>query len=142
MVPLERILFVSVENSVRSQLAEALLRLQASDRYTAFSAGISPKPIDEQSLACLRSFGCATELLYSKPIEDFSGQHFDLVISLCDEVERESKRLPDAVAYLTWHFEDPRKEDLPDAFSRCMHALNERIKMFILIDEKLWAKQS
>jgi protein-tyrosine-phosphatase len=67
MVPMERVLFVSIGNSVRSQMAEALLRQQAGDRYAVFSAGVHPEPIDERALASLRDFGCSSDHLRSKP---------------------------------------------------------------------------
>jgi hypothetical protein len=41
----KRILFVCTENSARSQMAEAFLRMYAGDTYEAYGAGLEPKPI-------------------------------------------------------------------------------------------------
>lgn len=49
-----RELFVCVANAARSQMAEALLRHSAGDRFEAFSAGTAPTAVDPRTLEALQ----------------------------------------------------------------------------------------
>lgn len=54
----KRVLFLCVGNSVRSQLAEALLKHQAHDQFDVFSAGTQPESIDERTFFVLQKIIC------------------------------------------------------------------------------------
>lgn len=68
------VLFLCTGNSARSQMAEALLRHLAGDRFIAASAGLNPKPIDPMTLTVLEEKGIDTGELRSKGVEDFLGK--------------------------------------------------------------------
>ena len=87
-----RVLFVCVANTARSQLAEALLRHTDSERFEAFSAGTEPGEVDPRTLDALEHLGVSTEGLRSKSIDEFAGERFEYVITLCDK-DRKSTRL-------------------------------------------------
>lgn len=133
----ERVLFVCEDNT-RSQMAEALLRHYAGDRFDVLSAGIWPKVVDGRVGSALRAFGVNDENLQSRPAELFWCQRFDFVITLCELAEFEHHVLPAARVFLCWHFRDPREEEEKHAgaFVRCVSEINERIKMLLLILSK------
>ncbi|MBB4820675.1 protein-tyrosine-phosphatase [Pseudomonas alcaligenes] len=131
-----RVLFVCTANAARSQLAEALLRHTDSEHFEAFSAGTQPAGVDPRTLAALEHLGVSTEGLHSKSIDEFSGERFDYVITLCDKSAQECQALPGAGEVLAWNFEDPATSSKPEAFRHTLHEIHERIKMFVLVKNK------
>ncbi|ARU88877.1 arsenate reductase ArsC [Pseudomonas sp. M30-35] len=131
-----RVLFVCTANAARSQLAQALLRHTDSEHYEAFSAGTAPTQVDPRTFDALSHLGVSTEGLHSKSIEEFRGERFDFVITLCDKAAVECQSLSGAGETLTWSFEDPVTSTKPDAFRHTLHEIHERIKMFVLVKSK------
>ena len=131
-----RVLFLCVANSARSLMAEALLRHAGGEQYQVFSAGSRPGSPDPRALAALDQVGIATAGLRSKGIDEFAGEHFDYVITLCDKQALECAALPQADEVLAWHFEDPAASSQPAAFRQTLQAIHERIKLFVLINSK------
>ncbi|CAM3167904.1 low molecular weight phosphatase family protein [Pseudomonas floridensis] len=131
-----RVLFVCVANAARSQLAEALLRHTDSERFEAFSAGTVPSEVDPRTFEVLEHLGVSTEGLRSKSIDEFEGERFDYVITLCDKSALECQALPGAGEVLAWNFEDPVTSSKSDAFRHTLHEIHERIKMFVLVKTK------
>lgn len=85
-----RILFVCSGNCVRSQMAEALLRYRAAGRFEAFSAGTQPAGfVHEMTTQVLQEIGVSTRGLRSKSFNEFAGQRFDAVITLCANARNE-----------------------------------------------------
>lgn len=80
----KRVLFLCTGNSCRSQMAEAVVNHYLSKEWIAFSAGSAPSgyvhPMAEQ---VIREHGIAHEG-YSKSVDEFQGEEFDMVITLCD----------------------------------------------------------
>jgi len=133
----ERVLFVCEDNT-RAHMAQALLKHHAGDRFEVESAGVWPRAPDPRVRAALRGFGMSDEPLSSQPLEQFQGQRFDFVITLCELAEHEQAALPAARVLLRWHFRSPgdEEEKHAGAFTRCLHEIDERIKMLLLILDK------
>tara|TARA_Y100001968_G_C19454182_1_gene771059 strand:- start:15199 stop:15660 length:462 start_codon:yes stop_codon:yes gene_type:complete len=131
-----RVLFLCVANSARSQMAEALLRHTDPDGYEAFSAGTLPDEVDRRARMALDQLGVATDSLRSKSLDEFAGQHFDYVITLCDKAAFECSTLPGAGEYLAWNFADPAISQQANAYKHTLHEIHERIKMFVLVKSK------
>ena len=82
--PKIKVLFLCTGNSARSQLAEALLRHLAGDRFEAFSAGTEPKPIHPLTLQVLEESGVSTNGLESKSLRKYLGfQFFSYIVIVC-----------------------------------------------------------
>jgi len=81
----ETVLFICSFNSVRSQMAEALLRARCRGRYAVFSAGIAPAGIDPYAVKVLLEIGIDISHARSKSLTLFTGKKFDYVITLCDQ---------------------------------------------------------
>jgi protein-tyrosine-phosphatase len=131
-----RVLFVCTANAARSQLAQALLRHTDSEHFEAFSAGATPTQVDPRTIEALSHIGVSIEGLRSKSIDEFRGERFDYVITLCDKAAAQCLSLPGAGGALAWSFEDPVTSTKPDAFRHTLHEIHERIKMFVLVKNK------
>ena len=83
---METVLFICSYNSVRSQIAEALLRARCGERYEVFSAGIAPAGINPYAVKVMQEIGIDISHARSKPLTFFTGKKFDYVITLCDQV--------------------------------------------------------
>lgn len=132
----QKVLFLCTANSARSQMAEALLRHKAGDKFDVFSAGTHPDDVDLRAIDALRQFGLETKNLVSKNITVFKGQAFDYVITLCDKANNECRSYPDAGKQLAWDFPDPKTRLGSQPFSATLHELNNRLSMFLLVEEK------
>ena len=90
-----RVLFLCTHNSARSILAEAILNHIGKGRFTACSAGSSPRANQQPNplgLQVLRSAGISTEGLRSKSWDEFgsaTAPQMDLVITVCDNAAGE-----------------------------------------------------
>ena len=131
-----RRLFLCTGNSARSQMAEALLRKQAGAFFDVFSAGTAPEGVDSRALEVLREYDVPREGLRSKSIDEFKGQSFDFVITLCDKARQECANFPDTGELITWNFRDPKPREGLAPFKTTLRELNERIKMFVLVQTR------
>lgn len=130
------VLFLCTGNSARSQMAEALLRYRAGSKYDVYSAGTSPEAIDARAEQVIKDFGIDVSELKSKNLSEFSEQVFDYVITLCDKATAECRDYPGAVKQLAWDFPDPKLRQGNHPFSATLNELNNRLSMFLLVEEK------
>ena len=107
------VLFVCVENSNRSQMAEALLKRYARSEFEVYSAGIDPKPIHPLTELVIEELGIDMSDHYSKSCREFLGYcEFDFLIIVCELIEPTCPRIfPGARVRWLWPFEDPAKCD-------------------------------
>lgn len=80
----KKLLFLCTGNSCRSQMAEALVNQLFADHAEAHSAGTHPRPVHPLAVAVMQELGVDISQQSSKPVETFSGETFDLFITLCD----------------------------------------------------------
>jgi len=85
----KRVLVLCTGNSARSQMAEGLLRHDAGDRFEVESAGTKPGVVRAEAIAVMKEVGIDITAHRSKHVEEFDGQHFDYVLTVCDNA-RES----------------------------------------------------
>ncbi len=80
-----RVLILCTGNSSRSQMAEAIINHDKGDRWQAFSAGTHPSgAVHPLAIQALAEIGIEHHGI-SKPVEQFRGEPFDLVITVCDD---------------------------------------------------------
>ena len=104
---MKRVIFVCVENSNRSQMAEAFARLHGAGQVEAFSAGSRPSGrVNPKALAAMQEVGYDLTAHTSKGLDDFNGQEFDAAVTMgCgDECP-----LVLARRRLAWQIPDPRE---------------------------------
>lgn len=102
-----RVLFLCTHNSARSQLAEAITRARAGSVITAYSAGNEPRPIHPLALRVLADIGIDATGLRPKHYDEFVGERFDYVITLCDHIREACPVFQGAPEQLHWSFPDP-----------------------------------
>ena len=79
----KRVIFVCVENSNRSQMAEAFARMHGGGRVEAFSAGSRPSGrINPKAIAAMKERGYDLTAHSSKGLDDFNGQDFDAAVTM------------------------------------------------------------
>jgi arsenate reductase (thioredoxin) len=84
-----RVLFLCTGNSCRSQMAEAIVNTRLGDQWEAYSAGSHPAEyVHPLALKALSEIGIDHQGR-SKSMEEFHGQVFDVVITLCDQSDDE-----------------------------------------------------
>ena len=103
----KRILILCTGNSARSQMAEGLLRHDAGDRFDVFSAGTKPSHVREEAIAAMRELGIDISGHRSKSVDEFTGQSFDYVLTVCDNAKESCPIFPGNTATIHHGFEDP-----------------------------------
>ncbi|MEV4351361.1 metalloregulator ArsR/SmtB family transcription factor [Actinoplanes sp. NPDC049596] len=120
-----RVLFLCTGNSSRSQMAEALLRRGDVETY---SAGSRPKPIHPHAVTVMAARGIDLTTARPKHLDEFTGQRFDFVITLCDRVKEICPEFPGTARPVHWSLPEPN--DLP-AFERTADELARRITFLL-----------
>ena len=122
-----RVLFLCTGNAARSQIAEALLRHLSKGRVDVCSAGSMPAPaIHPAAKTVLEDkFGIDTSGLFPKFVNDFIGDRFDFVITVCDKAAERCPVFPGDPNRIHWGFDDPTLEPSDEAQRRaCEHVAN------------------
>lgn len=103
----KRVLILCTGNSARSQMAEGLLRHDAGDRLTVESAGTKASFVRPEAIAAMRELGIDISGQRSKNVEEFDGQHFDYVITVCDNARETCPVFFGPAKRLHHSFDDP-----------------------------------
>jgi len=106
-----RVLILCTGNSARSQMAEGILRDEAGARFDVASAGTHPSKVRPEAIAVMREIGIDISAHRSKSVDEFAGQDFDLVITVCDRARESCPIFPGNVRLIHKEFEDPAAVD-------------------------------
>ncbi len=99
------VLFLCVQNSARSQLAEGVARALAPDGVAISSAGSEPSFVRPQAIESLSEINIDASAHTSKSVADIDASSVDVVVTLCaDEV---CPVFPHKVAKFHWPLPDP-----------------------------------
>jgi len=119
---MKSVLFVCVENSNRSQMAQAFARMHGGEVVAAFSAGSAPSgKINPRAITAMREIGYDLTAHTSKSLTDIPDQVFDAVITMgCGDA------CPWVPARIRedWALPDPR--EMPEAEFRAVRDEIER----------------
>lgn len=88
-------------------MAEGYLRHLAGDRFEVSSAGTNPKSLNPEAVAAMREIGVDITMQRSKSVDEFYGQDFEYVITLCDHARQSCPVFHARTANLHWNLEDP-----------------------------------
>ena len=116
-------------------MAEGLLRHLAGDRFEVASAGTEPSRVNPLAVAAMGESGMDISRQRSKSVEEFRGQHFTYVITVCDNANGRCPIFPGAVKRLHWPLEDPaaagnEAERMP-VFRRVRDEIAQQVRDFV-----------
>lgn len=103
----KRVLILCTGNSARSQMAEGLLRRDAGERFDVESAGTKPSVVRPEAIAAMKESGIDISGHRSKHLDEFEGQRFDYVITVCDNARESCPVSFGAAKRLHHSFDDP-----------------------------------
>lgn len=110
-----RVLVLCTGNSARSQMAEGLLRHFHGDRLEVESAGTQPSRVHPEAIAAMREIGIDISSQRSKHVDEFAGQSFDYVITVCDHARESCPVFLGHASQLHRDFPDPADPRLAEA---------------------------
>ena len=117
-------------------MAEGLLRARAQGRFEVESAGSKPSLVRPEAIAVMDELGIDLRTHRSKHVDEFSGQHFDVVITVCDNARDVCPVFPAGTTMLHWSFEDPASVEGSEA-ERIAEFRKTRDLIAARIDERL-----
>ncbi len=131
----KRVLILCTANSARSQMGEGLLRQLAGEAFEVVSAGTIRTSVRPAAIAVMREIGVDISTHRSKSVEEFAGQEFDYVITVCDSANESCPVFPARTKRIHWSIEDPAEaidEDLqPSSFRAARGELKKRLQDFV-----------
>ncbi len=132
----QRVLILCTGNSARSQMAEGLLRHDGGGSFEVFSAGTNPTQVRPETIAAMREAGIDISGHRSKSVDEFAGQTFDYVITVCDNAKETCPVFPARTKRIHWSVEDPAAVEGSEyerlaAFRRIRDELRGHLQRFI-----------
>lgn len=91
-------------------MAEGILRHYGSDKFEVFSGGTKPSKVNETAIEVMDELGIDISGQRSKNVSDLLGQHFNYVITVCDNAKESCPIFPGNSIRLHWPFPDPPHE--------------------------------
>ncbi len=130
----KKVLILCTGNSCRSQMAEGALRHFHSERFEVFSAGTKPSSVNPVAIKVMKEIGIDISGHRSKHVQEFKGQKFDYVITVCDHA-KESCPIFWGGKLMHWPFPDPPhqkeiNESVIDEFRKVRDMIVGRFKGF------------
>ncbi len=125
---MKKVIFVCVENSNRSQMAEAFARIHGQGKIEAFSAGSRPSGrVNPKAIEAMRELGYDLTTHTSKGLADFNGKEVEVAVTMgCgDECP-----LVLAKQRVDWQIPDP-KDMPPEEFRAVRNLIEAKVKELI-----------
>lgn len=129
---MKKVLFLCTQNACRSQMAEALVGHELKEHVQAFSAGTKPATVHPLAVSVLAETGIDISGARSKHIDEFQGQEFDLVVTLCGGAAESCPFRPGQGRRIHVGFDDPAeadgsKEERLEVFRRVRNDIRKRL---------------
>lgn len=129
-----KILFLCKGNSARSQMAEALVNTQYSDRFVAFSAGTNPaEHVNPYAIRTMNNLGIDISRNIPKSIDNYADGEFDFIITLCSKGKEQCIKFAGKPIFSHWDMPDPvdftgTELEIMQKFSELLKFLTTRIR--------------
>lgn len=135
----ERVLFVCVHNSARSQMAEEYLKKLGGDLFEVESAGLETGQLNPYVIEVLGEEGIDISGKKTHKVWDYfkEGRKYAYVITVCSrEAEEQCPIFPGHVQRINWPFPDPAKftgnrEEVLNKTREVRNVIREMIEQFI-----------
>ena len=122
---MKRVLFVCVENSCRSQMAEGFARLHGKEGVEAYSSGSKPSGVvNPKAIASMAEIGYDLTAHLSKGLDEIPELAFDYAITMgcgdeCPSVRAKNRE--------DWGIPDPKNME-PEAFAEVRDLIESKVK--------------
>jgi ArsR family transcriptional regulator, arsenate/arsenite/antimonite-responsive transcriptional repressor / arsenate reductase (thioredoxin) len=141
-----RVLFLCTHNSARSQMAGGLLRKLGGDQVEVFSAGSEPTSIHPLAIKVMADAGVDLHQHETKHLNEFLGQDFDYIITVCDRVREVCPVFPGDPEQIHWSFPDPAAIEgslqiQEKGFQDTASQLAIRINYLLLMIQRNWKEK-
>lgn len=116
-------------------MAEGLLRHDGGDRFEVVSAGVEPTQVRPLAIKAMNEIGIDISGHRSKSVDEFEGQNFDYVITVCDNANQQCPMFPGNTQRIHWSIDDPAsvvgsEEERLKVFQRVRDELREKLRDF------------
>lgn len=134
---MKRVLILCTGNSCRSQMAEGLWQTLGNDQWKSYSAGSKPSGyVHPLAIRAMTERGIDIHSARSKLVDEFAGQKFDMVITVCNNAKESCPVFPGATQLLHWPFDDPADavgsdDEKMEFFRRVREEIEERVSRFL-----------
>lgn len=121
---MKKILFLCVENSNRSQMAEAFAKIHGKGIVEAYSAGSRPSgKVNPKAIAAMKEIGYDLTSHKSKSLDDIPNGDYEYAVSMgcgdnCPFVPAKNR--------IDWNIRDPRDMGIED-FRRMREIIKEKV---------------
>ena len=118
-------------------MAEGLLRQEGGDRFEVFSAGTRASFVRPEAIQVIAEIGLDISSHRSKSVEEFAGQEFDYVITVCDHANEVCPVFPGKTKRIHHSFEDPPASGAADeaatlaVFRRVRDEIRDWMRSFV-----------
>lgn len=134
-----QVLFLCTHNTARSQMAEALLKKYAGNRFEVYSAGFEPRDIKPLTRKVLEEAGLDLSGQYAKGVKEYLGKiNFAYIIIVCAKAEKTCPTAFPSIYQqrLFWPFEDPMafegtEEEKLAKFREIRDQIDRRIRQWL-----------
>jgi len=133
-----KVLVLCTGNSCRSQMAEGLINGRLGDEFEAVSVGTQPSGyVHPKAITVMDELGIDLSRNESKSTEDFRGQYFDTVITVCDSAKESCPVwLEEAGRKVHIGFDDPAEatgtdEEVTAVFRRVRDEIADQVLGFL-----------
>ncbi len=132
MTEKKRVLILCTGNSARSQMAEGLLRHDSGDRFDVESAGTKPSHVRPEAIQVMREIGIDISAHRSKSVDEFAGETFDYVLTVCDHAKESCPIYPGHSNRLHHNFQDPAAvEGSEEQRLAAFRSVRDEIRMYL-----------
>lgn len=136
-----RVLVLCTHNSARSQMAEGILRNLSEGHIEVQSAGSQPTQLHPLAVQAMERMGIDISQQRSKHLDEFRGQSFDYVITVCDRMHQTCPTFPGDPKQVHWGFIDPAAVEGPEqersrAFDQVALLLMNRMRYLVILIER------
>jgi arsenate reductase len=122
---MKKVIFVCIENSCRSQMAEAFGKIHGAGVFAVYSSGSKPSgKVNPRAIEFMEELGYDLSLHDSKPLSEFDGMHFDYAITMgcgdeCPMIIADKRE--------DWGIPDPKHEE-PKRFREIRSMIEDKVK--------------
>jgi arsenate reductase len=122
-------------------MAEGLFRHDAGSRFEVASAGVEPTAVRPEAIEAMNHIGIDISRHRSKSVDEFAGQEFDYVITVCDNANEHCPVFPNNTKRIHWSIDDPAAaegdEDTKRAVFRLVRdEIRHRLRLFAAATSK------